>query len=164
MAHGAGCWRPFAAAPNRLKAGLLLGIVISSEVTGRSVESTVLHSTRSGQRPEAPGRSGVSHVDPSGCTNDGGAAPSDRRRAVAQVVEEDQAAVGRGDVRELVEPAVRQSRGQPRPGPFDRPSQSAYSSSGVSRAAEVNGQSSSSHSLKSHGAPTCSPVSFVVKR
>src|SRR4051812_14195467 len=29
VAHGAGCWRPFPSGPNRLKAGLLLGIVIS---------------------------------------------------------------------------------------------------------------------------------------
>ena len=34
------------------------------EVTGRSVESTVLHSTRSGQRPGPSGRSGVSQSSP----------------------------------------------------------------------------------------------------
>ena len=52
---------------------------------------------------------------------------------------------------------------RPRPRPADRALPERVELLGVSSAAEVKGQSSLSHSVKSHGAPTCCPLSLVVK-
>ncbi len=74
------------------------------------------------------------------------------------------ATVGTGDVDELVHPAVGQGSVKPRAGPFDGAVPERVELFGVSSAVEVNSQSLvPSQPVASHGAPSGSPLSLVLK-
>ncbi len=74
------------------------------------------------------------------------------------------ATLGPGNVDELVEPTVGQGRVELCAGPFDGAVPERVELFGVSSAAEVNSQSLvPSQPVASHGAPSGSPLSLVLK-